>query len=87
MASTSEVRHAKNIANLNLLNTNIIAVGSIYVPSNSKLKLSNLQDTYTKAFAHQESVNNLVAPYSVAVDDRETTFKPLSKDLTKLRVV
>ena len=30
MASTSEVGHTKNIANLNLLNTNIIALGAIY---------------------------------------------------------
>jgi hypothetical protein len=29
MASTSEVGHAKNIANLNLLNTNIIEIGAI----------------------------------------------------------
>lgn len=85
MASTSEVGHAKNIANLNLLNTNIIALGAIYNPSNSKLKLNNLQDLYTNALTQQESVNNLVAPYSIAVDDRENIFKPLNRDLTKLR--
>ena len=85
MASTSEVGHAKNIANLNLLNTNIIAVGAIYNPSNSKLKITNLQNTYTSAFSQQESVNNLVAPYSVAVDEREVIFKPLNRELTKLR--
>jgi hypothetical protein len=85
MASTSEVGHAKNIANLNLLNTNIIAVGSIYNPSNSKLKLTNLQSIYTNSFSQQESVNNLVAPYSIAVDDREIIFKPLNRELTKLR--
>ena len=43
MASTLEVGHAKNIANLNLLNTNIIALGATYNPSNSKLLLTNLQ--------------------------------------------
>lgn len=85
MASTSEVGHAKNIANLNLLNTNIIAVGSIYNPSNPKLLLANLQNIYTTAFSQQESVNNLVAPYSVAVDERELIFKPLNRELTKLR--
>lgn len=85
MASTSEVGHAKNIANLNLLNTNIIAVGTIYNPSNPKLLLTNLQNIYTTAFSQQESVNNLVAPYSVAVDEREAIFKPLNRELTKLR--
>lgn len=85
MASTSEVGHAKNIANLNLLNTNIIAVGTIYNPSNSKLKLTNLQSIYTNSFSQQESVNNLVAPYSIAVNERELIFKPLNRELTKLR--
>jgi hypothetical protein len=85
MASTSEVGHAKNIANLNLLNTNIIALGSTYNPSNPKLLLSNLQSIYTVALSQQESVNNLVAPYSIAVDAREAIFKPLNRELTKLR--
>lgn len=85
MASTSEVGHAKNIANLNLLNTNIIAVGAIYNPSNPKLLLTNLQNVYTSAFKQQQNVNNLVAPYSVAVDEREIIFKPLNRELTKLR--
>ena len=75
MASTSEVGHAKNIANLNLLNTNIAALGNIYNPSNPKLQLAYLQNLYTTAFNHQESVNNLVAPYSIAVDEREIIFK------------
>jgi len=85
MASTSEVGHAKNIANLNLLNANIIAVGAIYNPSSPKLFLTNHQNIYTTAFTQQESVNNLVAPYSVAVDEREVIFKPLNRELTKLR--
>ncbi len=85
MATTSEVGHAKNIANLNLLNSNIIALGSIYVPSNPKLKLANLQSIYTTTFNHQQKVNTLLAPYSVAVDDRDLIFKPLNRELTKLR--
>jgi hypothetical protein len=85
MASTSEVGHAKNIANLNLLNTNIAALGNIYNPSNPKLQLANLQNLYNTAFNNQESVNNLVVPYSLAVDEREIVFKPLNRELTKLR--
>jgi hypothetical protein len=60
MASTSEVGHAKNIANLNLLNTNIASLGAIYNPSNPKLLLTNLQSIYTNAFNQQESVNTLL---------------------------
>ena len=85
MASTSEVGHAKNIANLNLLNTNIIAVGATYNPSNPKLLLANLQNIYSNSFAQQKNVNESLAPYSVAVDEREVIFKPLNRELTKLR--
>ena len=85
MSSTSEVGHAKNIANLNLLNTNIAALGITYNPSNPKLLLTNLQEIYTKSFLHQGNVNNLVAPYTIAVDEREYIFKPLNRELTKLR--
>ena len=85
MASTSEVGHAKNIANLNLLNTNIVALGTVYNPTNPNLLLPNLQNLYMQNFANQESVNNKVAPYSIAVDEREFIFKPLNRDLSKLR--
>ena len=85
MKSTSETGHAKNIANLNLLISNITALGTVYKPSNSKIQLSNLQDIYSNAFSQQENVNNLVAPYSLAVDAREAIFKPLNRDLSKLR--
>ena len=85
MASTSEVGHAKNIANLNLLNTNIVALGTVYNPTNPNLFLPNLQSMYTLNFANQESVNNKVAPYSIAVDEREFIFKPLNRELSKLR--
>lgn len=47
--------------------------------------LANLQSIYTTSLAQQQSVNNLVAPYSVAVDGREIIFKPLNRELTKLR--
>lgn len=87
MASTSEKGHAKNVANANLLNTHIIELGAVYNPSNPKLLLANLQNIYTNSFSQQEAVNTLVAPYSVAVDNREMIFAPLSKKITKLRRV
>ncbi|UPT71872.1 MAG: hypothetical protein M0D53_06100 [Flavobacterium sp. JAD_PAG50586_2] len=85
MASTSEVGHAKNIANLNLLNTHIAALGGIYQPSNNLLELSNLQEVYNSAYIEQQAVNTNLAPYTIAVDDREAIFSPLSRQLTKLR--
>jgi hypothetical protein len=85
MSTTLERGHAKNIANLNLLNTHIIGLGKSYNPSNPKLALDNLQTIYTTAFKAQKLVNTSLAPYSVAVNNREIIFKPLSKQITKLR--
>lgn len=87
MASISEKGHAKNIANANLLNTYIIQFGAIYNPSNPQLLLANLQAIYNNSFLHQQGVNNIVAPYTLAVDHRETIFAPVSKKVTKLRKV
>ena len=85
MSSTSETGHAKNLANANLLNTFIVDLGATYSPSNTNLLLANLQTIYTTAFTQQASVNNLLAPYTVAVDLRESIFEPLNRQLTKLR--
>lgn len=79
LTATSEKGHAKNIANANLLNTYIAQLGTLYNPSNPKLQLTNLQNIYTSSLAHQESVNTLVAPYSIAVDNRENIFAPVVK--------
>ena len=46
-----------------------------------------MQDIYNNSFSHQQDVNNAVAPYSVAVDNREIIFAPQSKKVTKLRKV
>ena len=87
MASTSEKGHARNIANATLLNTTISQLGALYNPSNPILKLANLQDIYNKSFSDQQQVNVAVAPYSVAVNNREIIFAPVSKKITKLRKV
>ena len=56
MKSQSEVGHAKNIANLNLLNTNIAELGTKYNPTNPKILLANLLSTYTTCFNFQVQV-------------------------------
>lgn len=85
MGSTSEVGHAKNIANLNLLNTHIAALGGIYQPGNNNIRLDKLRQLYTDSYTEQQAVNTNLAPYTLAVDDREAIFGPLNRQLTKLR--
>lgn len=46
-----------------------------------------MQTIYVTSFSQQEAVNNAVAPYSIAVDNREMLFEPVSKKVTKLRKV
>lgn len=87
MASTSEKGHAKNIANLNLLNNHIEALGNTYQPLNPEIVLSTLKSLYETANALQQEVNTLAAPYTMAVDEREAVFRPLNRELTKLRKV
>lgn len=83
--SSSEKGHAKNIANLNLLNSYIEVLGTTYNPSNPALLLSNLRLMYTNALEKQRIVNTLQAPYALAVDNREQLFIPLSKKITKIK--
>lgn len=87
MASTSEIGHAKNIANLSKFNTFAVALGGTYNPSNPILEIPKLQVLYSTAYADQEKVNINLAPYSNAVDAREAIFMPLNKQLTKLRKI
>lgn len=87
MASTSEKGHAKNIANLKLLITNILGLGTRYNPSNPNIAIEVLQTIYDKAFADQKNVNDLEAPYKNAVAERENLFKPLNRLISKLRKV
>jgi hypothetical protein len=51
--------------------------------SNPKLLIPNLQNIYNNSFSHQESLNTLVAPYSIAVDNRENVITIISKKNNK----
>ncbi|MDR6968489.1 hypothetical protein J2X31_002512 [Flavobacterium arsenatis] len=83
--STSEKGHAKNIANGLLLITHIEDMSETYNPSNPNLQLVKLQELHTEASKEQSKVNTSLSPYSLAVDQREEIFAPLSKKLTKLK--
>lgn len=83
----SETGHAKNIANMNLLLTNIVAIGADYNPTNPKLDIAELQNLYALATKAQKDVNEAMGPYKTAVAERENTFEPLGKLITKLRRV
>lgn len=85
MATINENSHAKNIANLNLLNTHIQNLGDTYNPSFASLKLENLETMYAEAFEKQHQVNIIQAPYTLAVDYRISLFAPLNRLITKIK--
>lgn len=85
MASNSEVGHAKNIANANLLISQATAMGSTYNPTNPALQITNLQDLYNNAFAQHQQVNTLKSPYTLAVNNREQLFKTINPLITRIR--
>lgn len=54
-------------------------------PSNPKLLFANLQNIYKTTFGNQERVHNSPVPNSLAVNDWEMLFAPVSKKIIKLR--
>ena len=87
MTTSNEKGNAKNIANALLIIEYIIELGPKYNPTNSILFLSNLQSLYQLAAFQQQQVNALLAPYTLAVDNRESLFSILNKKVTKLHNV
>lgn len=82
MSSTIETGHAKNIANANALIDLIQQVETSYVPTSAQIAKTNLQQLYTDAFQAQSVVNNLIAPYSKAVEVREKSFAEINPIIT-----
>lgn len=57
MASTSETGHAKNVANLEKLITNVIGLGTVYNPSKESIKLPALNTLLVSAKGVINNVN------------------------------
>jgi hypothetical protein len=84
MASTSETGHAKNVANLDSLISNVLGYGTAYNPSKPTLKLTALQSLSTNAKSGINAVNAALPAYRNAVAAREAAFAPLSKLVTRV---
>lgn len=84
MASTSEVGHAKNVANFHDLISFCQGYGGDYNPSKADLKIGSLQALETQAQADLAAVIPLRTAYNDAVNARVQAFnglKPLSTRL------
>ena len=83
MPSTSEVGHAKNVANLQKL-TEQIKVYTLYNPPVENLKVANLQTLYTDASAKLNEVEDKRNANKNAITLRQTAFENLKPTATKI---
>lgn len=84
MASTSEVGHAKNIANFKALVTYCTNLGTAYAPSNSAIALTAINSVASNAETLEDSVDNASELYHTAVGVKKDEFNPLKKFATRL---
>ena len=83
MPSTSEVGHAKNVANLQKL-TEQVNVYSLYNPPVDYLKIANLQTLYTTASTKLAEVEDKRVANKNAIALRQSAFENLKSTATKI---
>lgn len=84
MASTSETGHAKNVATLGVLISNIVSYGEAYNPSKPSLTLTALKKLEADANNAVNAVNVAFPVFNLASDAREVAFAPLSPLATRV---
>ena len=83
MPSTSEVGHAKNVANLQKL-TEQVTVYTLYNPPVDNLKVANLTALYTTASTKLSEVEDKRNANKNAITLRQSTFDNLKSTCTKI---
>jgi hypothetical protein len=83
MASTSEVGHNKNVANLASGIQILEEMGTLYNPTNANILLSNLNPIKTELNGTIAVLNEKKPIYKNAVAHREISIAPLGKRSTK----
>src|SRR5690606_10502743 len=84
MASTSEVGHAKNVANFQDLIAFVDGYGATYNPSKNSLQLPQLNALYTQASTGLNGVINKNTDYNNIVNERVDAFSDLRPLSTRL---
>lgn len=84
MASTSEVGHAKNVANFHDLIAFVNGYGASYNPSKDGLKIPNLESLHTEAKDSLSNVTAKTTAYNNVMNNRMDAFKDLRSLSTRL---
>lgn len=83
MASSSEVGHAKNVANLQKITQQVMTY-PLYNPSVSDISIASLQTLYTSASAKLTEVEQKRNANKNAITARKTAFKDLKSTCTSI---
>lgn len=83
MSSTSEVGHAKNVANLQKM-IQQVSTYSLYNPPIADITVASLQTLYTNANAKLTEVGEKRSANKNAIVARQTAFKNLSATCTSI---
>ena len=84
MPSTSEVGHAKNVANFADLIAYCTAYGATYNPSKTALQIVSLNTLYTSAQTELANVTTAKNAFDTVTGDRQLAFEPLKSLATKV---
>ena len=84
MPSTSEVGHAKNVANFADLIAYCTAYGTTYNPSKTALQLPSLNALLTSAQTEIANVTTAKNAFDTVTGDRQIAFEPLKPLATKI---
>lgn len=84
MRSTSEVGHAKNVANFETLLAFCIGYGEQFNPTNRDLSISSLQSKFHKAKQKLLEVKEAKEPFDSITGTRQLLFEPLKPLSTRV---
>lgn len=83
--STSEVGHAKNVANFTALIQLLEEMGPLYQPTNPAIAITSLLPLRDKLHTSIQNLANQIPPFKLAVANRENAFKDLPKIATRVK--
>ena len=79
----SEVGHARNVSNFEILISKVLGFGGVYKPSNADIELGPLQTKFAASIAAMDGVTNKLALEKTGINERQNLFKPLRPTVTR----
>lgn len=84
MATRSEIGHAKNVANFDVLIAFVLSYVAVFKPSKSSIQIPSLQNVSQNAKNAMKVVYDAFSVKSAAIAARKVAFAPFSKLITRI---